>query len=109
MVNHQSRKRASRKRASRKRASRKRASRKIGSPAKGWKNASPKRGSQRRAIMSKCGAKCFLSPKNLKFPICGKNCVQDCRGIAAAKSRASQYKYTNIASRASALYNRKCK
>lgn len=76
---------------------------------RGWKKASPKPGSQRVAMMSKCGKKCFLSPKNLKFPICRTNCVEDCRGIAAAKSRASQYKYTAIANRASALYNRKCR
>lgn len=79
------------------------------SPTRGWKKVSPKSGSQRRAMLKKCGKKCFLSPSNLKFPICRSNCVQDCRAIAAAKSRASQYKYAKVAARASVLYNRKCK
>ena len=79
------------------------------SPTRGWKKASPKLGSQRRAMLKKCGKKCFLSLSNLKFPICRSNCTQDCRGIAAAKARASQHKYTRIAATASVLYNRKCK
>ena len=76
---------------------------------KGWKNASPKGKKDRTNILNKCGPKCFLSPKNLKFPICTSDCIMDCRGIAAAKIRASQYKYTSIRNRATVLYKNKCK
>ena len=56
------------------------------SPTRGWKKASPKLGSQRRAMLKKCGKKCFLSLSNLKFPICRSNCVED---FAAAIPRQS--------------------
>jgi hypothetical protein len=83
------------------------------SPAKGWTKASPKKGTQRKLLLKKCGNKCFLRPSNLGFPICPtlknnkkdnkKDCKKDCRGLLAAKIRARQWKYNSIARKAQKL------
>ena len=78
------------------------------SPAKGWTKASPKKGTQRKLLLKKCGNKCFLRPSNLGFPICqsfnnNKTCKKDCRGLLAAKIRARQWKYNSIANKAQKL------
>ena len=80
------------------------------SPTKGWKKSAPKLLSERRSLKKKCGTKCFLSPKDLKFPICKKNsCKVDCKGLVAAKVRSNQFKYKSIAKRAdSMIKKRKC-
>jgi hypothetical protein len=64
---------------------------------RGWAKAAPKQGPQRRKVYSKCGAKAFLLPNtkkhgDSKYPIVPKKgtCEPDCRGIEAAKMRASQ-------------------
>ena len=78
------------------------------SAVKGWKKSSPKLISQRRSLIKKCGKKCFLSPKDLKFPICKKNsCEISCKGLVSAKVRANQFKYRSIAKRADKLINSK--
>ena len=70
------------------------------SPSKGWKQKSPTRGEQRNLIKKKCGSKCFLRPKDNGFPICTSNCLFNCSGLNAAKSRAGQYNYTSIENKA---------
>lgn len=71
------------------------------SPTRGWKRASPQRGTARHKMMEKCGAKCFLDPANEGFPICKKgSCNIDCRGVQSAYNRARQYHREDIASKA---------
>ena len=74
----------------------------VKSPDCGWSVTAPKKGKERQILMKKCGKDCFLSPKNLGFPICPKcskgqcNCKVDCRGLFAAMIRGKQWKYHNI-------------
>jgi hypothetical protein len=64
--------------------------------SKGWKQASPQRGTPRKKLLEECGKKCFLIPDKKKFPICKKcsrgkcDCKPDCRAILSAKRRAHQ-------------------
>lgn len=63
-----------------------------GSPTRGWKKASPKRGSERHKMKRHCGDKCFLLSDAEKYPVCRRgSCDIDCRGVTSAKIRASQY------------------
>jgi hypothetical protein len=69
--------------------------------AAGWGKDSPKPGKERHALKDKCGEKCFLLPKDEKFPICpklgiGKDCKEDRRGLIAAKIRAKQHGYDKV-------------
>jgi hypothetical protein len=59
---------------------------------KGWGKAAPKTMQQRRALKARCGAKAFLDPKNLKYPVMAKSgpCVVNCQGARAAKARLGQ-------------------
>lgn len=87
-------------------------SRKRKSPSRGWAKAAPKRGRERNLMKKQCGSKCFLQPKNLKFPVCkssrgrfGKtsnkaSCKPDCRGLLSAYRRAQQWKYPAVSRRA---------
>ncbi len=77
-----------------------------GSAVRGWKKQSPNR-LERRSMISKCGSACFLDPKNLKYPICEKrSCKCSCKGIVAAKVRASQYKNSKVRQLADKLINK---
>ena len=72
-----------------------------GSRTRGWAAAAPQRGKERQDLFKRCGAKCFLKPGDLGFPVClplreSKGCNVDCRGITAAKVRAGQYHYPII-------------
>jgi len=80
------------------------------SPTRGWKTISPKNISDRRILLEKCGADCFLMPEALKFPICSKemDCKKNCSGILAAKVRANQWGYMDIAKKADRLYRENC-
>lgn len=68
----------------------------------GWSKRAPKTMKERRALKARCGAKAFLDPKNLKFPVMAKNgrCVIDCAGVRAAKSRAGSLHRRKIMTRA---------
>jgi hypothetical protein len=70
-----------------------------------WKNENP--GVHERTIMmQKCGKKCFLGPKK-SFPICIKGtCRISQHGVAAAFSRARQWKHVSTAKRAKSLLRR---
>lgn len=56
----------------------------------------------------KCGSMCFLRPSTNSFPICANNsCMYNCSGLLAAKTRARQFKYNNIATKARRLSREK--
>lgn len=75
---------------------------------KGWRARAPKIPSERRELYARCGAKAFLEPKNLKFPVMAKTgpCVVDCEGLRAALSRAKQYRHPKAAAKAKRLGKR---
>lgn len=68
--------------------------------SKGWHDAAPKKGAERHEMRKKCGDTCFLVPDSEGFPICAAHpkmtCEVDPRGLAAAKSRAHQFKHTEL-------------
>lgn len=80
---------------------------------KGWAKAAPKTTSQRRAVLARCGRGAFLKIGKSKtgktkpqFPIVSKgstNCAPDCRGLRAAKQRASQTGRTALANKATRI------
>ncbi len=66
---------------------------------RGWAKASPDRVPERRAILDRCGINAFLKVGQTKtglpdpqYPVVakGSGCAPDCRGLWAAKQRASQ-------------------
>jgi hypothetical protein len=63
--------------------------RKTKRTTKGWAKRAPSRVSARRELKKRCGAKAFLLPGELKYPIMAKSgpCTIDCQGLRAAKSR----------------------
>jgi len=82
---------------------------KATSGVKGWREVSPKRGVERNELMKKCGQKCFLDPERKAYPICQKykgECKVDCRGVLAAKIRASEWKQYKIAEEANKIGKR---
>ena len=77
-------------------------------PMKGWKKSAPKPGRQRSAMRRRCGTKCFLKPATNGFPVCAhKTCMHSCKGLLAAKTRARQYKYPDVARKAQSLAKKK--
>lgn len=75
---------------------------------KGWKKRAPRTPHERRALLAHCGAKAFLDPKNLKFPVMAKSgrCIVDCEGLRAAKSRARQFHHAKVAVKATRMGKR---
>ena len=75
-----------------------RASHKKARTTKGWRKRAPHLLSERRALKARCGAKAFLDPKRLKFPIVAKSggCAVDCAGLEAAIRRAGQFKHRKV-------------
>jgi len=63
-----------------------------------WGAKKPNTQAERKELKKKCGSKCFLSPKDLKFPICGTDCVEDCNALVAAKIRGAQWGYASAIS-----------
>ena len=80
-----------------------------GMRTRGWGAEAPRRGTQRHFLKEQCGDQCFLMPETEGFPICPKcygdkcTCAVDCRGLLAAKIRARQYKYDDVARAAEEL------
>ena len=80
-----------------------------------WTTVSAPKGKARHLLKYHCGAKCFLMPKEEKFPICpdytvSRKCKPSCRGLLAAKRRASEWHYAGVRSKAVAMMKRlKCK
>ena len=61
----------------------------------------------RKALLERCGEKAFLKPDELKFPIVSmfsNSCEPNCKMLYAAYTRANQWSYSDIATRAAALY-----
>lgn len=76
-------------------------SRKRRSATRGWAKMAPKQGKERASMLKRCGSKCFLLPSKKKFPICTpSSCRVNCKGLAAAKIRASQWGYDNVRAKA---------
>jgi hypothetical protein len=76
-----------------------------------WRDVAPHSASERRELIKRCGSKCFLDPKNLKFPICEKcskgtcnNCRISPAGLRAAMSRAGEWGYPQIEKKAKKMY-----
>lgn len=87
---------------------------KITTGVKGWAEIKPKNMADKRRLAKECPDQCFLVPDKLKFPICPKckkgkpcKCVQDCRGLIAAKSRAGAWKYNQVKSMADKIAKKK--
>lgn len=80
----------------------------------GWKDAAPKKGTGRQALKDKCGDAAFLRPNNYGFPIMTgqgagpTRCQVDCRGVSAARRRACQWNYYDIADKATRIGVEKC-
>lgn len=85
-----------------------------GSRTKGWGAVAPHLVSNRQALKKACGNSCFLVPERMAFPICRRcesepcQCEVDCHGLTAAKVRANQWKYKNVANAANRLIKEKC-
>jgi hypothetical protein len=60
----------------------------------------PKTKSARKAIVNRCGNRCFLLPGKLGFPVCDPHCRPSCSGLRAAFSRAQQTGRGKVARRA---------
>lgn len=76
------------------------------SATRGWK--SPKSIIPRRSLKAKCGSRCFLDKKNLKFPICSpRSCKVSCKGVVAAKVRSAQWNYPEVYKKASRMVERR--
>ena len=79
------------------------------SRTRGWAKAAPKRTTVRRAQLKRCGAKCYLSPKKLKFPVCPKgSCKVSCKGAQSAYIRARQWKHSKVAKKAARILKKRC-
>lgn len=80
------------------------------SPTRGWKEVAPHKGRERHKISRRCPSKCFLLPKQEKFPICKASrtrsgrvsCKIDPHGVSAAYNRARQLraKYPRLSAKA---------
>lgn len=79
-------------------------------PTQGWRDMAPRTVGERQELMNKCGRDCFLDPDWLGYPICSRenDCKPQCSGILAAKIRANQWKYPDIAERADRLWSKHC-
>lgn len=82
-----------------------RATHKGSRSTKGWAKHAPKLRSERQALKKRCGAKAFLDPKKLGFPVVAKSggCKLDCQGILTAMRRAKQFHHPKIAKKAARI------
>lgn len=73
-----------------------------------WSTRAPKTTQDRRALKVRCGAKAFLVPKKLKYPVIAKGaaCRPSCDGLKAAYARAQQFHHPSIAVKAKQLARR---
>ena len=70
--------------------------------SRGWAKKAPRTRRERKRVRDKCGDYCFLG-KDMSFPVCSKNtrkCRRDRAGVCAAKYRADQHDYKEIARKA---------
>lgn len=102
-------KRSSSRRSSSRRSSSKRSSSKRSSTKElfdSWSKHAPKKTSDRKELMSKCGKKCFLKPEKMKFPVCRKDCSVDCKGLVASRIRARQWGYPEVDKKVTQYYKK---
>ncbi len=60
----------------------------------------------RQKLKDKCGARAFLLPGELKFPVMDMNCRYNINGVRAAITRAAQHGYKQVEAKARRLYER---
>lgn len=54
----------------------------VGINKEEWLKRKPTTPAERQDLMDRCGAKCFLEPDELKYPVCSKySCDYDCDGL----------------------------
>lgn len=80
----------------------------MSKPKAAWGRKAPKTVHERRALLARCGARAFLDPKGMKFPVMPKRgaCTVDCAGLRAAYARAKQYGHRKAAAQAKKLAGR---
>ena len=83
-----------------------------GGETRGWRVSKPSTRPERRLVAKECGAsKCFLDPKNLKYPVCpaisrstpSTRCKPQRSGIISARVRSAQWHKRKINRKAIAL------
>lgn len=62
-----------------------------------WRDMKPHTHRERKNMLRKYGSRCFLLPKELKYPICNKFTGKiECVGLSAAQSRAALSIYRKL-------------
>ena len=62
-----------------------------------WRDMKPHTRRERKNMLRKYGSRCFLLPKELKYPICNKFTGNiECVGLSAAQSRAALSIYRKL-------------
>ena len=62
-----------------------------------WRDMKPHTRRERKTMLRKYGSRCFLLPKELKYPICNKFTGNiECVGLSAAQSRAALSIYRKL-------------
>lgn len=76
-----------------------------------WSTVAPRKGLDRERLMKGCGGRCFLMPKEKKFPICRRcdgrscSCKPECSALRAARIRAAQWGYPEVYRRAKQMFD----
>jgi hypothetical protein len=66
-----------------------------------------RRMSRRRLKADRCGTRCYLSPRKLKYPVCKRSsCKPSCQGTRAAFMRARQQHDSKVSKKAVRLGKR---
>ena len=62
-----------------------------------WRDMKPHTQRERKNMLKKYGSRCYLLPKELKYPICNKKTGKiECVGLSAAQSRAALSIYRKL-------------
>jgi len=62
-----------------------------------WRNIKPHTMKQRKNMYKRYGKRCFLLPKELKYPVCNKYTGKmECVGLLAAQNRAALSVYRRL-------------
>jgi hypothetical protein len=76
-----------------------------------WSEIAPKRVAEREKLVSGCGGRCFLMPRERKFPVCKRcsgdscSCKAECSGLRAAIIRSAQWHYPEVNRRARQMFD----
>ena len=65
----------------------------------------------RKKMRKECGGRCFLKPKEEKYPICsgGNNCKISCKGLFSAMRIARIQKDEKVLNKAIKVFKQNCK